>query len=487
MLALNLKDKDNKNKALLLLVLVKMMSVFGFAVMFSSLLLILKGQYHYSLESSASLAGMVIGLHYLLPMLGGTLGDKLINFRWLFLGGHLFQILGSILFLLFGEQFLSVALSCFLLQSMTSSVSQNMFLNWIFEGRDTERKAAYYWTYGATNIGFVIGFAVSGYAELISSYNIAFICSIVMSTIVAMLLMRIYYLFKKGAVPNTPKLSICDSCGGGLFVMGLTLAPLSMLIHYVTIAKGAIIFSALFLVAIKYFSIVLKAKCPDYKKNLYRMGCYYFYVIIFYSVYMLIPTFLIAFMKYDVDSTVRGLDIPPQWFEIFTALFVAVLCPLFGSWLKRAKENSSIVISNEQHFLFAIVSLVVALLWLTAGLGAVPDGSKVPLYSIVMCLLFICIGEIALAPASQAMVGELIKKEDQGFFGGVSSTLLGISIFISNYLSNTYLMRFVSEDVAKLHLHDAAVVFGEMTAAVLLCAMMVLLISKAASRLEFAQ
>ena len=415
------------------------MSVFAFGGMFSSLLILLEGQYSFTPKDAAALVGTFMGLYYMLPLLGGYLGDKKISFSNLFIAGQIMQMLGSLVFLYGGNEYLAIAFACFLANAAVCSVAQNMFLNLLYTGDDDGRKRAYYWIYSAMNIGVIFSLIATGFFEVKNSYINFYIISFFLSLFTILISSALFedmkFVFKQNQETRKSKF---DNILGALSFLFLLLLPVTLIFAFAAIGKPLLLLLALLVITIKFYCAINSEKLHEYKNNFKKLINYMVCTMLFYCIYMLMPTFFFLFLKHDVDTIFWGFELPPQWIETIGALYVVVATPICAALLKWLKSKRGITISYALHFKLGIVFALCALLLFSLGLMNTIDGSQQALLWMGLNLFCLYTGEILLAPTSQAVIGELVPKSEQGFFTGTMSTILGSSVLISSYVSQEF-------------------------------------------------
>ncbi|MCD6056390.1 MAG: transporter, partial [Gammaproteobacteria bacterium] len=85
-------DSYALERKLAIIFFAKAITAFSTAVLYSSLNLYLISDLHFGEKYAAQLVGVFLGISYLLPLIGGYIGNRLIDFKALFCIGSSFQI-----------------------------------------------------------------------------------------------------------------------------------------------------------------------------------------------------------------------------------------------------------------------------------------------------------------------------------------------------------------------------------------------------------
>lgn len=170
-----MSNADSQKNAIILS-MIKALGMVPFSVFYSSLILYLTNQLHFQDQFAAILAGSFLGYLFLLRIIGGYLGTYLVNHRNLILIGLVAITVATLSFssstqaLIYPSLALLVVGNAFL-------VSVNCLLSELYEYDDVKRESAFILNYSSINMGYLIGFALSGYYQLTSRYSQFFLCS----------------------------------------------------------------------------------------------------------------------------------------------------------------------------------------------------------------------------------------------------------------------------------------------------------------------
>jgi POT family proton-dependent oligopeptide transporter len=124
-----------------------------------------------------SIMGVFIAFNFALHLLGGFWGGRLLSNRSLFSVGMIAQVIGCILLSVNDLTFLYYGLGAFLTGSGLNVTCINCMLTQRFAPTDVRRETAFLWNYAGMNIGFFIGFSLSGVFQLTQNYQRLFLLS----------------------------------------------------------------------------------------------------------------------------------------------------------------------------------------------------------------------------------------------------------------------------------------------------------------------
>jgi dipeptide/tripeptide permease len=162
--------------------------------------------------------------------------------------------------------------------------------------------------------------------------------------------------------------------------------------------------------------------------------------IAFWSIYMLGPTFLPIFIDGGIDTELFGIMIPPQWFHMLcplTSVTVGIiLSQKIGGMIKHEKSS----IRRTHLFMLGLMCTVFALFILCYIVKKHSLGVHSDCLWLVAYIIFLAIGEISLAPASMALVGDYIPEKYQGIYTGITQMTIGLSVILSGVILQKLLL-----------------------------------------------
>ena len=169
------------------LCLMQIFSTISYSVLYSTLILYLTKGLQMNDLLATSITGAFVALNYFLHLLGGYIGGRYLSYRSLFSISMLLTMIGCTLISVPNTSFLLWGLAVFLSGAGLNVTCINCMVTQLFEPNDKRREAAFLWNYSGMNIGFFIGFTISGYLHLHHAYRQLFLLSGI-SNLIALLL-----------------------------------------------------------------------------------------------------------------------------------------------------------------------------------------------------------------------------------------------------------------------------------------------------------
>ena len=150
---------------------IQMFSTLGFSVLYSTLVLYMTGALGFQDTTANSVMGVFIAFNFALHLLGGYFGGRFLTNRLLFCVGMAIQLVGAVLLMLPTQEMLYWGLAFFLTGAGLNVTCLNCMVTQLFEPDDKRREAAFLWNYSGMNIGFFVGFSMSGPFQLTGEYD----------------------------------------------------------------------------------------------------------------------------------------------------------------------------------------------------------------------------------------------------------------------------------------------------------------------------
>ena len=166
---------------------IQIFSTLAFSVLYSTLVLYSTQGLKLSDATATGITASFVAFNYALHLLGGYIGGRYLSYRTLFSIGMISQMCGCILLSISSPNAFYWGLAAFLTGSGLNVTCINCMLTQLFQPNDRKRETAFLWNYSGMNIGFFIGFSISGYFQLNHAYSQLFILSSV-GNFVALLL-----------------------------------------------------------------------------------------------------------------------------------------------------------------------------------------------------------------------------------------------------------------------------------------------------------
>ena len=414
------------------------LTTFSYAVLFSSLALYLTRKLNFSFEESNSIVGLFLAINFALHLLSGYIGGKLISNRLLFISSLLFQIIGIYLLAVSNAKIIFFGLSFFLIGCGFNSTCLNCMLTQQFEPEDDRRETAFFINYWAMNIGFFMGFLVSGFFDLLDDYKSLFYLSNLTNLIILFLLIFAWKYIGGKEIPlitiNTNKKAL-NKYSVIAYMILFSLIPIILIgFKQATIANNIVLligFSALILIFI--FSIQNKNIVE--KNKIYAYLILTIFSIVFWMLFYVGPMGVAHFLKNNVDVSLFNYKMPPQWLMNLNSIFVILGSPVLAYIFSKLR-NQGLIVSISKQFVLSLVTIALSFYFLSVGIFCANSSGFTSSVWIIMHFLAQAVGELLIAPIGYAMIGKLAPSNLQGIMMGTWMMVAGISASLSHYFSN---------------------------------------------------
>ncbi len=419
--------KNTSSKSLLIF-LIRFLTAINFGFIYSSLTLYLTNVIHFSLMHAVNVTSLFIALYYFFPIVAGYIGNNFIDFKVLFLMGLLFQIISSVLWLLSTSKTSAyLAISFFVAGSMVITLCINMLLTKIHDKKPAEiKREAFIWLYFAMNFGIFSGYLLSGFFAIFHDYRALFVFNILINTFI---IFTVILLFK----------GICFNDkyrAKSAFPVGFALYLLVIPISYFILQSHALSRSYLLLIYTLSFLFIAKALLfspPDSKSKKHCISVLTILLlsVLFWVIYMITPTILMAFLQTLIKSHSWHHAIAPQWIGNIDPIVALIFSPIVINLMNRKK--GLLLKFKDSTFCFAFgIFLTVLALWILV-LSLQYHLLLIP--SIMLFIFMTSLAEIFVGPVSYAFIIELLPDSLKGLVSGFWVITIGFGGLISGYLS----------------------------------------------------
>lgn len=426
---------SNRKKGIRALIFMQMFSTLGFSILYSSLVLYATEGLKLNDQFATALTGSFIAFNYTLHVLGGYIGGRLMSYRSLFTIGMLLQAVGSGIIALGSLNFLIWGTACFLAGCGLNVICINCMLTQLFDPNDKKRETVFLWNYSAMNVGFFIGFTLSGIAQSYQYYFPLLIFAAVGSLISFFIALANWSLLQD---INT-HFSELDSAKKktrtiyALILITLLILGLSWLLIHAQFSTYLILSVGVFIACLIAY---LAYSQPDRQAS-NKMWAFLFLTfgsLVFWSLYQMAPMGLTLFFNRNVDRNILGFTIQPQWMQNINTLLIVTGGPLIA-YFNQHFRNNGVKITIPRQFTVAILLIALGFLLLPAGIHFADANGFSNIGWIIGCYFLQSIGELFISPIGFAMIGQLIPAKLQALVMGAWLMVTGIAAVISNFFS----------------------------------------------------
>jgi proton-dependent oligopeptide transporter, POT family len=415
---------------------IQVVSTLSFSVLYSTLVLYMKGKLGLAVSTANSIMGVFIAFNFALHLLGGFWGGRLLSNRSLFCVGMIAQVIGCILLSVGGVQYLYYGLAAFLTGSGLNVTCLNCMLTQRFAPDDTRRETAFLWNYAGMNIGFFIGFSLSGIFQMSQNYQRLFLLSSLGNLIALLICLYCWHQLADRDTNYSRKAKAEQKKATGFGIGLILLLPLllSQMLQYADWANKLVIVTGIaMLVLIIYIAHQQPAK--QAKDKILAFAVLMIVGTIFWMLYQIGPMGLTVFIDHNVQREYANWIIPPQWFQNINTLAIVIGGPLLGVLFQRLRAKG-VGINIPTQFALALFFIGVAFAILPIGIVYANSQGMVNPGWIVACFILQSIGELLISPIGYAMIGALAPAPLQGVMMGMWMLNTGVGATLSSYSSN---------------------------------------------------
>ncbi|MCB1116439.1 MAG: oligopeptide:H+ symporter, partial [Chlamydiia bacterium] len=393
-----MKMAKDKKRGITALFFIQLFSTLSFSVLYSTLVLYTTKGLNLDADLAVAIAGSFIAFNYFLHLLGGYIGGRYLSYRFLFCLGMVAQTIGCLILAMTNLASLYWGLAIFLAGCGLNVTCINCMLTQLFDPSDKNRESAFLWNYSGMNIGFFIGFTVSGYLQLSQSYHLLFLSTAVSNLIAIALTIFNWKILKDVGTHLTHiaakkqfRLGILGV--GMIIILGLVLRYL--LTHAIFSNDFIMIVGALMLATIG--GIAFQQKVQEAGKKIWAFLILSLASLIYWTLYYMSPMGLTLFYIHNVDHTFSGFTVPPQWLLNINTIIIIIAGPSLAHFLKWMRSKGKTVRIPYQ---FALSLLLIGIGFVILPLG-IHFASRTGMTSFSWIVLsYVCqsLGEILISP-----------------------------------------------------------------------------------------
>ncbi|WP_133140027.1 peptide MFS transporter [Legionella genomosp. 1] len=415
---------------------IQIFSTLSFSVLYSTLVLYMTGPLNLSAQNANSIMGVFVAFNFALHLLGGCWGGRYLSNRMLFSIGMLAQVIGCILLSTESLTYLYYGLAAFLTGCGLNVTCINCILTQLFSPEDTRRETAFLYNYAGMNIGFFVGFSLSGYFQLSQGYERLFLLSS-LGNLIALVICLYNWpsLADKDTVyARLPRQKQKKFLFLGAIMVFLLFLLLQPLLHFAAFANKLVLTTGgIMLLVILY--IARSQDTPVARDKIYAFITLMAVSIVFWTLYQIGPMGLTHFIDHNVQRHWLFVTIPPQWFQNINTICIVIGGPLLSVILNKLRARN-IGVNIPTQFAIALVFIGVAFAILPIGISHADARGLTSPFWVVSSFILQSAGELLISPIGYAMVGSLAPASLQGVMMGMWMLTTGVGATLSSYSSN---------------------------------------------------
>lgn len=422
------KQKAGSN----VLSIIQLFSTLSYSILYSTLVLYITKGLKLDSISATSITASFVAFNFALHLMGGFITGRLFSHRSLFAIGMVLQAIGCYIL---SKNYLFFGLGVFLSGTGLNVTCINCLLTHFFAPEDKRREKAFLWNYSAMNLGYFIGFTLSGIFEKISNYSLLFLMGSFSNILTLIILLFSWNILKDHKTFfSTLKLKkrILFNFFGTLMILVIIIS-LSWLLKYSSFSNTVIlIIGALMFFAVIFFAIIQKTKIESEKMWAFLILC--LMSLIFWSLYMTIPLGLTLFVEHNVNREFFNITIPSQWALNINSIMIIIGGPVMGVLYKHLRKKG-FNITIPIQFTLSLFLIGLGFIVLAVSIRFANKEGLINFNWIILSYILQSIGELCISPIGYAMIGQLIPHKIQGIMMGTWMMIIGVAAVFSNIFS----------------------------------------------------
>jgi len=387
-------------------------------------------------SAANSIMGVFIAFNFALHLLGGFFGGRLLSNRSLFCVGMIAQVIGCVLLSVGDINFLYYGLAAFLTGSGLNVTCLNCMLTQRFAPHDTRRETAFLWNYAGMNIGFFIGFSLSGIFQITQNYQRLFLLSSLGNLVALLICLYCWQQLDDKDTAYSKKEKSAQKKSNILGLLQILLLPviLSQLLQYADWANKLVMVTG-FVMLLLILRIAYQQPSKDAKNKIIAFAVFMIVGTIFWMLYQIGPMGLTVFIDHNVQREYADWIVPPQWFQNINTIAIVFGGPLLSIMFNKMRKNG-IQINIPIQFALSLLFIGIAFVILPIGIAYANLEGMVNPGWIVVSYILQSTGELLISPIGYAMIGSLAPASLQGVMMGMWMLNTGVGATLSSYSSN---------------------------------------------------
>ncbi len=401
-------------KAFYLIFSIELWERFGFYGLQAIMAVYLVKQLGLSESDSITLFSSFSALVYGLVAIGGWLGDKVLGTKRVIVLGVLVLALGYALVAFSGHNvsIVYVGMATIAVGSGLFKANPSSLLSTCYDKDDPRLDGAFTMFYMSINIGSLFSMMLTPWLAAKYGYSVAFsLC------VIGLIITLFNFLFCKrmvrdyGSKPDFAPLQV------GKLLMTLVgvvvlIALADWMLHHQVIARlvlAVIALGILLVFAKEAFALQGAARRKMIVAFLLMVEA-----ILFFVLYMQMPTSLNFFAIRNVEHTIFGITFAPEQFQALNPFWIMLASPLLAALYNKLGDK----LPMPHKFAFGMVLCSAAFLVLPMGAKFASDAGIVSVNWLILSYALQSIGELMISGLGLAMVAQLVPQRLMGFIMG---------------------------------------------------------------------
>lgn len=401
-------------KAFYLIFSIELWERFGFYGLQAIMAVYLVKQLGLSESDSITLFSSFSALVYGLVAIGGWLGDKVLGTKRVIVLGVLVLALGYALVAFSGHNvsIVYIGMATIAVGSGLFKANPSSLLSTCYDKDDPRLDGAFTMFYMSINIGSLFSMMLTPWLAAKYGYSVAFsLC------VIGLVITLFNFLFCKhmvkdyGSKPDFAPLQIGKLL---MTLMGVVvlIALANWMLHHQVIARlvlAVIALGILLVFAKEAFALHGAARRKMIVAFLLMVEA-----ILFFVLYMQMPTSLNFFAIRNVEHTILGITFAPEQFQALNPFWIMLASPLLAALYNKLGDK----LPMPHKFAFGMVLCSAAFLVLPVGAKFASDAGIVSVNWLILSYALQSIGELMISGLGLAMVAQLVPQRLMGFIMG---------------------------------------------------------------------
>lgn len=401
-------------KAFYLIFSIELWERFGFYGLQAIMAVYLVKQLGMSESDSITLFSSFSAMVYGLVAIGGWLGDKVLGTKRVIVLGVLVLALGYALVAFSGHNtnIVYLGMATIAVGSGLFKANPSSLLSTCYEKNDPRLDGAFTMFYMSINIGSLFSMMLTPWLAAKYGWSAAFSLSVVGLVITLLNFLFCQRLVKNfGSKPDFAPLQPAKLLAtlAGVVVLVFIAA---WLLHHQSIARMTLAVVALGIVLIfakEAFSLQGAARRKMIVAFLMMLEA-----IVFFVLYMQMPTSLNFFAIRNVGHSILGIDFEPEQFQALNPFWIMLASPILAAIYNKLGDR----LPMPHKFAIGMVLCSAAFLVLPLGAQFASDRGIVSVNWLILSYALQSVGELMISGLGLAMVAQLVPQRLMGFIMG---------------------------------------------------------------------
>ncbi len=416
---------------------IQMFSLVSFAMLFSLLTLYAVHVLHFSDQKAYDVSAAFNAQAFATAVLGGYVGNRFLGYRLAFIFSGILAIVGFSLLLSKNLFAFYYGLAIYTLAQGIMVPAMFVLLGMLYEQDSPYRDSGFILAYIGMNIGSFLASVAAGPISEHYGYWWAFFIGLIFTVLTLVNYLLFHYKLKSEKLTrlthtHAEKISLQDKIIGGAVIF-FTIPLLAYLMEHPN--WDNFVLTSLGILSLLVMILITLRQTHALQRN--RMLVFIFLNIaslIFWALYLLMPTVMPLFTERNVQREVFHIVIPTASFVAINPLLIILLGPCLSIlWLRLAERN--VCPSTATKFTIGFTLMALGCIVLALGTDFHKSVALVSWIWVMLSYFLQTSGELFVAPIGLAMVGVLAPRNYEGLMMGIWQLSTGVAGVLTGHLA----------------------------------------------------